>query len=44
MLAGGFVRENRGFDFAAWAHLMRADEASAAEDEDALGRRSGGSE
>ena len=26
------------------AHLMRADEAGAAEDEDALGRRSGGSE
>ena len=24
-LAGGFVRENRGYDFAAWAHVMRAE-------------------
>ena len=24
-LSGGFVRENRGYDFAAWAHVMRAE-------------------
>jgi len=24
-LAGGFVRENRGYDFAAWAHVLRAE-------------------
>lgn len=24
-LAGGFVRENRGFDFAAWAHVLRSE-------------------
>lgn len=25
LLAGGYVRDNAGFDFAAWAHLMRAE-------------------